>query len=66
MCEETTPKQKYNTLAEMEADQEKIAIQFALDLKRLKDAGVPLRKIGEMKNMNHERVRQFLKKIESH
>lgn len=62
MCEEINPKQKkFKSLAEMESEQEKIALQFALELKRLKEAGASLREIGEMKSMNHERVRQFLK-----
>jgi hypothetical protein len=66
MCDETSvPKsKKFVTLADMEAEQEKIALQFAYEIKRLKDAGASLREIGEMKKMNHERVRQFLKLVE--
>jgi hypothetical protein len=66
MCDETqTPKaRKFITYADVKTEQEKISYQFALELKRLQDAGASLREIGAMKKMNHEKVRQLLMLVE--
>ena len=59
--EETPKKQKYDSYAEMKADQQKIEREFALELFRLYGAGMSLRKIAGMKQMNHETVRKMIK-----
>jgi hypothetical protein len=62
MCDELSPTKvkKFVTFADVKAEQDKIAYQFALELKRLQDAGASLREIGDMKKMSYESVRQLL------
>ena len=62
MCDETTPTKvrKFVSYADVKAEQAKIEYLFALELKRLQAAGASLRGIGQLKKMNHEKVRQLL------
>ena len=62
MCDEVTPTKvrKFVSYADVKAEQNKIEYLFALEVKRLSEAGVSLREIGEMKKISHEKARQLL------